>query len=82
MLKVGDVVKIREDLVDGENFPSCYFTGRMKQYRGMSATIIQEYDYGCYGLDVDNNRWYWDVGMFDLNYTKYHRLEEFLRCIK
>ena len=65
--KVGDKVKIREDLIDEE----CYGTGRfvepMEEYKGQTAEIIIAYedDGDGYIIDIDGSVWYWTAEMFE-----------------
>ena len=62
--KVGDKVRIREEL-KVENVYDCFrFTGGMRQYKNKIATITNLYNPDgdlCYfyDLDIDNNRFCW-----------------------
>ena len=68
--KVGDKVKIREDLSFGR-FGGVYFNDSMKRYRGREAkiTYIDPYD-NTYHLDIDDNNWWWTNGMLELYEAK------------
>lgn len=68
--KVGDKVKIREDLSFGR-FGDVYFNDSMKRYRGREAkiTYIDPYD-NTYHLDIDDNNWWWTNGMLELYEAK------------
>lgn len=68
--KVGDKVKIREDLSCGR-FGGVYFYDSMKGYRGREAkiTYIDSYD-NTYHLDIDDNNWWWTDGMLELYEAK------------
>lgn len=64
MLKVGDKVKVREDLEVGKKFDKCEFTKEMKKYRGNLAKI--EFICGRFILlDIDNQEFGWTEEMFD-----------------
>lgn len=64
MLKVGDKVKIREDLEVGQKFNTCDFTKEMKKYRDKLAKI--EFICGRFILlDIDNQEFGWTEDMFD-----------------
>lgn len=64
MLKVGDKVKVREDLEVGQKFNTCDFTKEMKKHRGKLAKI--EFICGRFILlDIDNQEFGWTEDMFD-----------------
>lgn len=66
--KVGDKVKIREDLIDEENYGSANFVEPMEEYKGHTAEIIFTYDDGSedgYLIDIDGGVWYWSAEMFE-----------------
>ena len=53
--KTGDRVKIREDLIEDEEYGGHYFVSRMEPWRGKTVTIVHcgKYDYlleGCAGF--------------------------------
>lgn len=65
--KVGDKVKIREDLVVDETYGEDSFTEEMEQYKGKTATITDVY-WGKYEIDIDDGSWCWtDEMLEDLN---------------
>lgn len=73
--KVGDKVKIREDLIDEENYGCANFVEPMEEYKGQIAEITMTYDDGELGylIDIDNGVWYWSAEMFeeDMNYCPF-----------
>lgn len=63
--KVGDKVRIREDLIVDENYGLC-FVPSMAQYKGKVATITNiEWDACCYTIDLDDKCWHWTNEMFE-----------------
>ena len=62
--KVGDKVKIREDLNEDIK---CYSSvvKPMLEYKGKIAEIIYVYDDRAYGLDIDNGLYSWNDEMFE-----------------
>lgn len=70
MLKVGDKVKVREDLKCGEEYGKYTFSDAMDEFRGKIATI-KYIDEECneiyrnYNLDIDNLCFCWTEDMFD-----------------
>ena len=65
--KVGDKVKIKEDLVVDVTYGDDSFTEEMEQYKGKTATITDTY-FGKYEIDIDDGSWCWTEEMFeDLN---------------
>jgi hypothetical protein len=69
--KVGDKVKIREDLEVGEHYGNDSFTEEMEQYKGQIATIkeIGGIIYNGYYIDLDDDGWHWTDEMFE-DYTE------------
>ena len=63
--KVGDKVKIKEDLSFGR-FGVAYFNEPMKRYRGKETkiTYIDSYD-STYHLGIDNGKWWWSEDMLE-----------------
>jgi len=57
--KVGDKVKIREDLREGYNSPTAIVTDSMLNFAGMIATIKSVDEDGDYQLDVDDLEYFW-----------------------
>lgn len=62
--KVGDKVKIREDLIVDNVYGSDSFAEEMAQYKGKTATITDVYR-DKYEIDIDNGSWYWTDEMFE-----------------
>ena len=62
--KVGDKVKIREDLIVDNVYGSDSFAEEMAQYKGKTATITDVY---CdkYEIDLDDGDWCWTDEMFE-----------------
>ena len=66
--KVGDKVKIREDLVVDNKYGVDTYVDDMEQYKGKIATVIRITDNNKYKLDVDSY-WCWTDEMFE-DYTE------------
>ena len=68
-LKVGDKVKIKQDLVFGKFYNDCMYTVPMEKYAGKVATVTEVFDSetGCpnYSLDIDKGKWFWDSEMIE-----------------
>ncbi len=65
--KVGDKVKIKEDLVVDETYGEDSFTEEMEKYKGKTATITDVH-WDKYEIDIDDGSWYWtDEMLEDLN---------------
>lgn len=64
--KVGDKVKIREDLEVGRQYGADGFAREMEQYKGKTATIANVYD-NVYYIEVDDvdNSYRWTDEMFE-----------------
>lgn len=62
--KVGDKVKIREDLIVDVEYGSDSFAEEMEQYKGKTATITDTY-FGKYEIDLDDGDWCWTDEMFE-----------------
>lgn len=84
--KVGDKVKIREDLIVyesymGEGTVSDTFTHGMRPYLGKIATITMVRDHvGKYKLDIDGGDWSWTLDMLeDVEEKKVRRPTKFVR---
>jgi len=78
IFKVGDTVKVREDLHTSMNFGSVYVDDDMLEYVGKYTTITKVVEGGCCYLEGDGNRWCWHPEMLikvgeDLH-TKANRL--------
>lgn len=69
-LKVGDKVKIKQDLVLGKFYNDCMYTADMVKYAGKVATITNIFQDSetefSYRLDIDSERWFWDSEMIEL----------------
>lgn len=71
MLKVGDKVTIRKDLIVGEDYGEIDFVSNMQDYLNKKA-IITEVKVDIEGevfycLDVDGEQWMWSEEMFENN---------------
>ena len=64
--KVGDRVKIREDLIVGNEYGADDFAEEMELYKGGIATITDIYN-NKYFIDVDDGEWHWTDEMFEDN---------------
>ena len=68
-LKVGDKVKIKQDLVLGEVYNHCGYHAPMEKYAGKVATItnvVQDSEAEVnYNLDIDKGKWFWDSEMIE-----------------
>ena len=62
--KIGDKVKIREDLIVDNDYGSDGFTEEMVEYKGKTATITDVH-YDKYDIDVDDGQWYWTDEMLE-----------------
>ena len=66
--KIGDKVKIREDLEYGHTYDESLYivTTKMLKYRGKVATIVGTNNYPLsYGIDLDEGHNWWSIGMFE-----------------
>ena len=82
-LKVGDKVKIKQDLVFGKFYNDCMYTADMVKYAGKVATITNVFHDSetevNYKLDIDKGKWFWDSEMListegDESYNKEGRM--------
>ena len=62
--RIGDKVKIREDLIVNNVCGSDSFTEEMEQYKGKTATITDVY-WDKYEIDIDNGNWCWTDEMLE-----------------
>ena len=78
-LKVGDKVKIKQDLVLGKFYNNCRYQTPMEKYAGKVATITTVFQDSetevNYNLDIDIGEWFWDSEMLisveeDKSYNK------------
>ena len=71
--KVGDKVRIKEDLKAYFNYNGCYFAPEMEKYKGKTAVIkffsIKNGEKNAnnyrYELDIDDGEWYWSPSMLE-----------------
>lgn len=63
--KIGDKIKIREDLKGGCYYNEVYFNTDMEEYRGKIATIMGLVNSKSYWIDLDEQFWYWSDDMFE-----------------
>ena len=62
--KIGDKVKIREDLIVANDYGSDGFVEEMERYKGKTATITDVH-WDKYEIDIDNGDWYWTDEMLE-----------------
>lgn len=62
--KVGDKVKVREDLEIGETYGGLTFSVQMREYRGQIVTI-KTADDDSYQIEEDELNWYWTEEMLE-----------------
>lgn len=65
MYKVGDMVKIRKDLVVGEKYGKSFFVKYMEEYQGKYVEITNQVSGTRYRIDVDMGTWNWTKEMFE-----------------
>ncbi|WP_373758275.1 hypothetical protein [Jeotgalibaca porci] len=79
--KVGDKVRIREDLTMYETYNGICAGEGMLKYGGEIAVITKQYSIDRYDLDIDGGGHFWTPEMFDQNYKpeseKYMKTSEF-----
>lgn len=63
--KVGDKVKIRADLKEGDNFDGINFVSKMSHLCDKIVTIAKEDNFGGYTLLEDEGGYSWAEGMFE-----------------
>jgi hypothetical protein len=68
--KVGDKVKIREDLINGEEYGGIDYVSDMDKWKGKVVTISfadndANNDCDCYGIAEDTEAWNWSAEMFE-----------------
>lgn len=64
--KVGDKVKIREDLVADEEYGEIDYISDMDKWKGKVVTIsFADNDNNCYGIAEDTEGWNWSAEMFE-----------------
>ena len=62
--KVGDKVRVRNDLVFGKKYGKCTFVVGMDKYSGKIMTI-GDINLGCYNFIEDTGRWCWTDEMLE-----------------
>lgn len=77
--KVGDKVKVRENLKIGKVYCGETFVVQMKQYEGQIVTIKVVDDDGYY-VEEDNQNWYWTDEMLE-DVEEEMNLEDFLNAL-
>lgn len=70
MLKVGDKVIIRKDLLGRTRYNGTYVAEEMGVYRGLKAKIIRINDLKYIHLDIDEGWWIWTEAMFESKVIK------------
>ena len=65
MFKVGDKIKIREDLEDGKMYGGVDFIPYMSEFLGKEATITGIDEDGDFLLDTDWGMFLWSTEMFE-----------------
>lgn len=63
-LKVGDKVRIKNDLIDYKVYGACGFVSRMSMYKN-KVTIITEIEGNYIYIDLDNGKWVWSKEMLE-----------------
>lgn len=64
--KVGDKVKVREDLSTKDAYDGCSFVPEMKLFLGETVTIHKVYgNINRYEIKEDHGAWYWTDSMFE-----------------
>ena len=63
--KVGDKVKVRDDLVVGNFYGYYTYHGDMVNFRSKIVTIKTVGDYGFYRIEEDGQTGYWTAEMFE-----------------
>ena len=61
--KVGDKVRVREDLIEFEHYKEVLFVPSMSSFKGKIVTIYYTTDIG-YKIKEDSKRYYWTDDMF------------------
>ena len=63
--KVGDKVKIREDLKINNEYDNMYFNSEMSKHRGQIATIKRADLDNTYKINLDDGDYWWTDAMFE-----------------
>ena len=61
--KVGDKVRVREDLIAEKQYGKDFFVSEMNPFKGQIVTIKIVKD-GGYVIEEDSGEWYWTEEMF------------------
>ena len=61
--KIGDKVRVREDLIAEKQYGKDFFVSEMNPFKGQIVTIKIVKD-GGYVIEEDSGEWYWTEGMF------------------
>ena len=77
--KVGDKVKVREDLKIGKSYNKKTFVDSMEKYKGQIVTIKVVYG-DRYRIEEDNQDWYWTDEMLE-DIEEEMNLEDFLNAL-
>ena len=64
--KVGDKVKVIEDLKGNHRYDNLFAASEMEQYRGMTGVINKVDTDGHYKLDITNGKFFWSDSMLEL----------------
>lgn len=79
--KIGDKVKIKENLIIGKLYDETSFTSSMTEYSGNNTEVI-DIICGTYKLKIDNGYWFWtDEMLEDINYINDNVLSDIDRFI-
>lgn len=62
--KVGDKVKVREDLKDGKDYGNVWIAKEMTNYRGKVVTI-KDIKRDCYTIEEDLKNYFWTDEMLE-----------------
>ena len=74
--KVGDKVKVREDLVEGDLYGKYKFLKDMKEFLGKQVTIEESFEiFNSYDIKEDDYGFYWTDEMFECKV--YDNIDEF-----
>lgn len=64
--KVGDKVKIKNNLIGDKRYVFYFFFKEMEPYKGQTVTIAKAEDkYDCYTIKEDNGEFYWNDAMIE-----------------
>ena len=62
--KKGDVVRIKNNLIVGQEYNDYVFNKDMEQYKGLTSTIKHVYT-SCYTINIDNGDFSWTEDMLE-----------------